>query len=58
VPCHRMRPYRAFASGPLPGAEAAATEILSLPMFPHMTDEQLRSVCAGLADVGADGPAA
>jgi len=58
VPCHRMRPYRAFARGPLPGAEAAATEILSLPMFPHMTDEQLWSVCAGLADVGADGPAA
>jgi len=58
LPCHRMVPYRAFASGPLPGAEAAATEILSLPMFPHMTGEQLWSVCAGLADVGAHGPAA
>ena len=30
-----------------PWGRAAATEILSLPMFPHMTDEQLWSVCAG-----------
>ena len=58
LPCHLMRPYRPFADGPLPGAEAAATEILSLPMFPHMTDEQLSLVCAGLADLGVDGPAA
>ena len=39
MPCHRMRPYRAFARGPLPGAEAAATEVLSLPMFPHMSED-------------------
>ena len=58
VPCHMQQPYRALASRPLPVAETAAEGILSLPMFPHMTEIQLRSVCSALADVGADGPAA
>ena len=58
VPCHRQPPYLAFAAGPLPVADRAATQILSLPMFPHMTDEQIWSVCAGLEDVGTDGPLA
>ena len=38
VPCHRQPPLRRFAERPLPVAEQAAGELLSLPMFPHMTD--------------------
>lgn len=45
VPCHRQPPYRRFAAGRLPAAEAAAEEILSLPIFPHMTDGQVTRVC-------------
>ena len=45
VPCHRQAPYRRFADGPLPVAEAAAGEMLSLPMFPHMSDAQIVAVC-------------
>jgi dTDP-4-amino-4,6-dideoxygalactose transaminase len=45
VPCHRQTPYRRFANGPLPVAEAAASEVLSLPMFPHMSDAQIVAVC-------------
>jgi dTDP-4-amino-4,6-dideoxygalactose transaminase len=45
VPCHRQAPYRRFANGPLPVAEAAAGEVLSLPMFPHMSDAQVVAVC-------------
>ncbi len=45
VPCHRQTPYRRFADGPLPVAEAAAGEVLSLPMFPHMSDAQIVAVC-------------
>jgi dTDP-4-amino-4,6-dideoxygalactose transaminase len=45
VPCHLQDPYRRFAAGPLPVSEAAADEVLSLPMFPHMTDEQVDAVC-------------
>ncbi len=45
IPCHQQEPYRRFASGPLPAAERGAGEVLSLPMFPHMTDAQVARVC-------------
>jgi dTDP-4-amino-4,6-dideoxygalactose transaminase len=48
IPCHRLAPYRRFVDGPLPNAEAAAGEILSLPMFPHMSDDQVDRVCEAL----------
>jgi dTDP-4-amino-4,6-dideoxygalactose transaminase len=44
VPCHLMEPYKAFADGPLPVAEAAANRQLSLPMFPHLTRADVRRV--------------
>lgn len=53
VSCHQQPPYRRFADGPLPVAEATANEILSLPMFPHMTDRQLARVCDAVRDVVA-----
>jgi dTDP-4-amino-4,6-dideoxygalactose transaminase len=45
VPCHRQAPYRSFTAGRLPAAEEAAGEILSLPIFPHMSDGQVARVC-------------
>ena len=45
IPCHQQEPYRRFASHPLPAAERCAEEVLSLPMFPHMTDDQVTRVC-------------
>lgn len=62
VPCHRQPPLRRYARGPLPVAERAAGEILSLPIFPHMTAEQVDAVAAALLEiagrgVGADAPA-
>jgi dTDP-4-amino-4,6-dideoxygalactose transaminase len=45
VPCHHQVPYQRFADRPLPVAERCADEVLSLPMFPHMTDEQVERVC-------------
>jgi len=50
VPCHLQPPLRRFADGPLPVAEQAARDLLSLPMFPHLTDDQVDSVCAALCD--------
>ena len=50
VPCHRQPPLRRFAEHPLPVAEQAAGEILSLPMFPHMTDCQVDFVCESLTE--------
>jgi dTDP-4-amino-4,6-dideoxygalactose transaminase len=48
VPCHLQEPYREFARGALPVAEQAAREILSLPMFPHLTADQVSFVCDAL----------
>jgi dTDP-4-amino-4,6-dideoxygalactose transaminase len=46
TPCHLQLPYRGYAEEPLPVAEAAAGEILSLPLFPHITEAQISRVCA------------
>jgi dTDP-4-amino-4,6-dideoxygalactose transaminase len=51
VPCHRQPPLRRFADRPLPVAEQAADELLSLPMFPHLTDGQVEFVCEALSDI-------
>jgi dTDP-4-amino-4,6-dideoxygalactose transaminase len=48
VPCHRQAPYRGYAGVDLPIAEQAAGEIVSLPMFPHLTTEQVTRVCERL----------
>jgi len=45
IPCHWQAPYRRFETCALPIAERTAGEILSLPMFPHMSDEQVARVC-------------
>ncbi len=50
VPCHLQPPLRRFADHPLPVAERTAGQLLSLPMFPHMTDDQADLVCEVLSD--------
>jgi dTDP-4-amino-4,6-dideoxygalactose transaminase len=49
VPCHRQCPFAADVS--LPVCEAAASEILSLPMYAHLSDEQVDRVVDTLAEV-------
>jgi dTDP-4-amino-4,6-dideoxygalactose transaminase len=51
TPIHHMPTYRSFATEPLPVAEQAAAEVLSLPMFPHLRDEQVDRVCDAAAVV-------
>ena len=50
VPCHRQPPLQRFADRPLPVAERAAGQLLSLPMFPHLTDGQVDYTCEALGD--------
>lgn len=50
VPCHLQPPLRRFADRSLPVAERTAGEVLSLPMFPHLTDAQVDTVCGALTD--------
>ena len=56
VPCHLQPPLARFAVERLPVAEQAAGEILSLPIFPHMTDDQVDVVCDELAGALAAAP--
>jgi dTDP-4-amino-4,6-dideoxygalactose transaminase len=51
VPCHLQPPLQRFADRPLPVAEQAAGQLLSLPVFPHMTNGQVDLVCEALGDV-------
>jgi dTDP-4-amino-4,6-dideoxygalactose transaminase len=48
VACHQQEAYSQWSPGPLPVAEAAAERIVSLPMFPHMRQEQVVAVCRAL----------
>jgi dTDP-4-amino-4,6-dideoxygalactose transaminase len=50
VPCHRQPPLRRFAERPLPVAEQSAGQLLSLPIFPHLTDRQVDFVCESLRE--------
>jgi dTDP-4-amino-4,6-dideoxygalactose transaminase len=41
VPIHQQPAYAHFARGPLPETEAAAREVLSLPLYPEIPDSDL-----------------
>lgn len=58
TPCHRQEPYRAHATQPLPVAEQLALEILSLPIFPHLTDDQVDHVCDAVERIATRGRSA
>jgi dTDP-4-amino-4,6-dideoxygalactose transaminase len=45
IPCHLQAPYQMYAAMPLPVVERASAEILSLPLFPHITESQIAYVC-------------
>jgi dTDP-4-amino-4,6-dideoxygalactose transaminase len=51
IPCHHQAPFQRFATRPLPVAEESAGQVLSLPMFPHMNDDQVTRVCDAIRDV-------
>lgn len=45
IPCHRQKAFAAFApSHELPETDTAAAEVLSLPMRPDLTDQEIGSV--------------
>jgi dTDP-4-amino-4,6-dideoxygalactose transaminase len=58
IPCHAQDPYRAFAPEPLPVVERAAGEILSLPLFPHLTAWQVEYAAESLNRAAAGGGSA
>ena len=50
VPLHLQKAYvdLGYAAGDFPVAERLAAQILSLPMYPELTEDQIRQVCAGV----------
>jgi dTDP-4-amino-4,6-dideoxygalactose transaminase len=52
IPIHRQEAYRELASSAprLPNTDAFAPQILSLPMFPEITEAQVDRVCAAIAE--------
>ncbi len=52
LPLHLQPAYRSLGIGPgsFPVTEAAARQVLSLPLFPEMTDEQQERVAAALIE--------
>jgi len=53
VPVHLLDAYKelGYGRGSFPEAEGAADEIMSLPMFPHITEEQQQFVAACLEEI-------
>ena len=48
IPCHRQPAYVEFADGPLPVVEMAAQQVLSLPLSPTTTVDDVDRVCRAL----------
>jgi dTDP-3-amino-3,4,6-trideoxy-alpha-D-glucose transaminase len=53
VPPHATRAYAAAGPGPLPVTEALAERVLSLPLYPELSDTQADAVIAAVQDACA-----
>lgn len=60
IPVHQQKAYEflGISAGSLPVTEKYATEILSLPMFPELTNEQIETVVRELKGILAPAPTA
>lgn len=56
VPAHLQPAYGhlGYAAGSLPESEAWAAEVLTLPMFPEMTDDEVDRVCDAMREAVED----
>jgi dTDP-4-amino-4,6-dideoxygalactose transaminase len=50
VPVHRQPAYTRMATRPLPETERAAASVLSLPMYPELTDDDQQTVIDAIID--------
>ena len=59
IPVHLLPAHAdlGHARGAFPHAESAADQVLSLPMFPELTEEQIATVAQGIREAMASLPA-
>ena len=52
MPIHLQPAYAelGYSAGSLPNTELASREVLSLPLYPELTEEQIRWVCQNVID--------
>ncbi|GAG89644.1 unnamed protein product, partial [marine sediment metagenome] len=52
VPLHLQKVYKeaGYKSGDFPNAELAADEVISLPLYPEISEEQINSVVETIKD--------
>lgn len=50
IPLHRQSPFMARENPPCPRAERAARSVLSLPLYPYLTDREQEEVIAAVRD--------
>ena len=48
IPNHLYQMYRPYVNGPLPMAESVWKRLITLPLFPDLTDEQQDSIVAAI----------
>lgn len=60
IPVHLQEAYAdlGYGVGDFPNAEAAANEVLSLPLYPEMTAAQIETVCAAVRELTESAAAA
>jgi dTDP-4-amino-4,6-dideoxygalactose transaminase len=51
TPINLLAPYADLSTQPMPVAEQAAKQVLSLPMFPHLTPAQVAQVCQAVVSL-------
>ena len=54
VPLHQQPAYEGRGSYTLPATERAAQEVLSLPMYPELSQEQIEHICNAVASAFAE----
>ena len=54
TPCHLTPAYKQYADEPLPVVEEAAGQLVSLPMFPHLTSVDVARVAEVLNAVAPE----
>jgi dTDP-4-amino-4,6-dideoxygalactose transaminase len=55
LPAHLQKPYAVFGSGALPYTERLASEVLSLPIYPELSDEAVDYVCQAVMTARVSG---